>query len=133
MANEMMEVKVRTETGASWSALENTRLAYERTLMAWVRTSVSLITFGFTIYKFFQYMQESQGAKVVRLVTPRTFGMLLISAGLFTLVMASVQHWHSRKRLQEQLPGMQASIAMVLSIWISVLGILAFIGAFFRQ
>ena len=35
-------------------ALERTRGAYERTLMAWVRTGTSLITFGFAVYKFFQ-------------------------------------------------------------------------------
>jgi len=36
-------------------AAERTRLAYERTLMAWVRTATSLISFGFTIYKFFEF------------------------------------------------------------------------------
>ena len=35
-------------------AVDRTRLAYERTLMAWIRTATSLITFGFTIYKFFE-------------------------------------------------------------------------------
>jgi uncharacterized membrane protein YidH (DUF202 family) len=35
-------------------AFERTRVAYERTMMAWIRTATSLITFGFTIYKFFQ-------------------------------------------------------------------------------
>lgn len=35
-------------------SIENTRLAIERTVMAWVRTGTSMITFGFTIYKFFQ-------------------------------------------------------------------------------
>ena len=43
-------------------AIERTRLAHERTLMAWVRTATSLISFGFTIYKFFEYLRESQGA-----------------------------------------------------------------------
>ena len=33
-------------------AVDRTRLAHERTLMAWVRTATSLISFGFTIYKF---------------------------------------------------------------------------------
>ena len=132
MPSEMIE-NARTEPAASWTALESTRLAYERTLMAWVRTAVSLITFGFTIYKFAQYMQESQGVKVVRLVTPRAFGMTMISAGLFTLVMATVEHWQSRKRLQAQYTGMQMSIALVLAVWISALGILAFIAALFRQ
>lgn len=42
-------------------ALLRTRLAYERTLMAWIRSSISLIGFGFPIYKFFQYVREQQG------------------------------------------------------------------------
>ena len=41
-------------------AVERTRLAYERTLMAWTRTATSLISFGFTIYKFFQYLREDR-------------------------------------------------------------------------
>ena len=41
-------------------ALERTRLAAERSLMAWVRTALSMISFGFTIYKF---MQASSGTK----------------------------------------------------------------------
>ena len=36
-------------------AVDRTRLAHERTLMAWVRTATSLISFGFTIYKFCQF------------------------------------------------------------------------------
>ena len=36
-------------------ALDRTHLAHERTLMAWVRTATSLISFGFTIYKFFSF------------------------------------------------------------------------------
>ena len=35
-------------------ALDRTWLAHERTMLAWVRTAASLISFGFTIYKFFQ-------------------------------------------------------------------------------
>ena len=35
-------------------ALDRTRLAAERTLMGWIRTSFSMMTFGFTIYKVMQ-------------------------------------------------------------------------------
>src|SRR4030095_4895232 len=42
-------------------AVQRTFLAHERTLMAWVRTSASLISFGFTIYKFFAYLVETEG------------------------------------------------------------------------
>ena len=36
-------------------AYDRTRLAFERTMLAWVRTAASLITFGFTVYKFFEF------------------------------------------------------------------------------
>ncbi|MDR3557688.1 MAG: DUF202 domain-containing protein [Syntrophobacteraceae bacterium] len=43
------------EPSSNQLALERTILAHERTLMGWVRTSTSLITFGFTLYKFFSW------------------------------------------------------------------------------
>ncbi len=41
-------------------ALDRTALAHERTLMAWVQTAVSLISFGFTIYKFFHFELQNR-------------------------------------------------------------------------
>ena len=43
--------------------MDRTRLAYERTLMAWVRTATSLISFGFTIYKFRRILAAKSGAE----------------------------------------------------------------------
>jgi putative membrane protein len=41
--------------------MAETRLAYEeRTLMAWVRTATSLISFGFTIFNFFRFLREGR-------------------------------------------------------------------------
>jgi hypothetical protein len=62
-----------TSSGPSVSTLlatDRTRLAHDRTLMAWVRTATSLISFGFTIYKFFQYMQEKGTPSQHRLFGP---------------------------------------------------------------
>lgn len=55
-------------------AVERTRLAHERTLMAWVRTAASLISFGFTIYKFFQYMRGNRPDVVDGAIGPRDSG-----------------------------------------------------------
>jgi uncharacterized membrane protein YidH (DUF202 family) len=57
MADTHVPVKVDASTQL---AAERTRLAYERTLMAWVRTGTSLITFGFTIYKFFEEFRKAE-------------------------------------------------------------------------
>jgi putative membrane protein len=51
-------------------AYDRTRLAYENTMMSWVRTATSLITFGFSVYKFFQ-IERGGGEQVDRLVGPR--------------------------------------------------------------
>ena len=45
-------------------AFDRTRAAYERTMMAWIRTATSLITFGFTIYKFFQIEAPSADDRI---------------------------------------------------------------------
>jgi putative membrane protein len=125
--------KTGTGPAASWTALEGTRLAYERTLMAWIRTAVSLISFGFTIYKFFDFFQESKGGQVARNITPRAVGLFMIAAGLFALLMATFEHWRDRRRLRTQYPGMPMSVALVLSAVISALGVLALVAALLRQ
>ena len=82
-------------------ALERTVLAHERTLMAWVRTATSLITFGFTLYKFFFYLQEQEPAKhAEQLIGPRTYGLIMIGIGVFTLAAATWQHRRQMKRLR---------------------------------
>ena len=56
-------------------ALDRTRMAAERTLMAWVRTALSMIGFGFTIYKFLQVVQEQSTLPVLRPQAPRTWDL----------------------------------------------------------
>src|SRR5215510_3050230 len=70
-------------------ALERNRLAYDRTMMAWVRTATSLISFGFTIYKFFEYVNQSGQTATQRRIGPREYGMLMIITGVIVLAIAT--------------------------------------------
>ena len=74
-------------------AVERTRLASERTLMAWIRTSTSLIAFGFTIFKFFQYLSTEEELRKA-IVSPWVVGLLMIVIGLAGLTLAWCQHRH---------------------------------------
>lgn len=127
---------VTAAPSASWTALENTRLAYERTLMAWIRTAVSLISFGFTIYKFFQSYQEVRPGRIPQvehLITPRALGMFMITMGLGSLLLANVEHYRCMRALRLQYPSMGRSLALVLAAFISAFGVLALIAVIFRQ
>ena len=110
---------------ATLLAVERTRVAHDRTLLAWVRTSVSLISFGFTIYKFFQYLRDSSGNTTVGNPSgPRRFGMAMIILGLVTLVLATVQYKADLSRLAARYGPQPRSLVAALSLLIGVLGLL---------
>lgn len=114
-------------------AIDRTRLAHDRTLMAWVRTSTSLISFGFTIYKFFQYMQEQQpGARREGTLGPRQYATLMICIGIVALIFATWQHRRDMKTLRAHHPEVPYSLVTVLAGLISLLGIVALLAVIFR-
>jgi putative membrane protein len=115
-------------------SLERTLLAYERTLMAWVRTATSLISFGFTIYKFFEGLHESgELNRTGTLLGSRNFALIMISIGLVMLTLATLQHRQNVARLKLQLGKTSRSLALVLAALISCLGILGILAVLFRQ
>ena len=112
-------------------AIDRTWLAHERTLMAWVRTATSMISFGFTIYKFFEY-EQGRGAPVMHgVLTPRDFAMVMVSIGLVALVMATLAHRKEIRGLSAQLPG-RRSMAEIVAALVSVFGIAVLLCAVFR-
>src|SRR5260221_8485083 len=72
-------------------AYESMRATYERIMMAWISSATSLITFGFSIYKFFQLEAPVTGPRN-RLIGPREFAFALVTIGLFSLLLATVEH-----------------------------------------
>ena len=71
-----------------------TMLALQRTLMAAVRTSVSLTGFGFTVAQFFDKMRDKVPERLqhVRLDAPRDLGLVLIGAGVVSLIIFTAQY-----------------------------------------
>lgn len=113
-------------------AYERTYLAHERTQMAWVRTALALISFGFTIAKFFEFLQEKQGEKAP-LLGAHTVGILMIVMGLVALVLADLQHRKAVKAMRERCPDLPRSLAGITAGLLALLGILALLGAVFRS
>ena len=105
-------------------ALDRTRLAYERTLMAWVRTATSLISFGFTIFKFFQFLREDRPEMSEGAIGPRGFAVLMIAIGLTALLLATLEHRRHMNALRTSYGPLPISLAAVVAALIAVLGVL---------
>jgi len=113
-------------------AFDRTRAAYERTMMAWIRTSTSLITFGFSIYKFFQIEVPPPGRQN-RVIGPHGFALILVSIGLFSLILATLEYRQNIRTLGAEFAGQLRSLAVLVAGLISILGFLALVVIIFRQ
>lgn len=101
--------------------------------MAWVRTATSLISFGFSVYKFFQIAEK--GDAPGRLIGPREFAVIMIAIGIVSLLIGTVQHIASMRSMRHHYQGaeMPRSLAVFVGGLVSVLGILALITVLLRR
>ena len=113
-------------------AFDRTRAAYERTMMSWIRTATSLITFGFSIYKFFQ-LEASNHEQQNLLIGPRVFAFILVSIGLVSLLLATLEHRQNIRALGARYAGKERSLTVFVAGLISILGFLALVAMIFRQ
>ena len=132
------EVRSTSDSHFSWL---RTRLSVERTLMSWIRTSVALIGFGFTIFQFFQRFQDMHGvAPADRPDAPWFLGLALIGAGIAALAVSGWEYRWTIGYLWSEpfraLRGMEAAPIrtplMALLVVVMLIGIFAFCAVLLR-
>ena len=116
-------------------AKERTREAADRTLMAWIRTCLSLIGFGFGIAKFRDILAEAGlGPKPGSFSSTLIFGLSFIALGIFGLLAAVIQHWRILEYLKVenfQYTGFRP-LVMIAAIILLLIGFFAFISILLR-
>jgi putative membrane protein len=119
-----------------------TRLSVERTFMAWLRTAIALIGFGFTIVQFFQRLQgmETSTGRSMRPEMPRELGLALIATGIGVLAVSAWQYhrqllylWQPAFReIAGFLEKPHRTPAFLAAMVLMLIGIAAFVSVFFR-
>jgi putative membrane protein len=81
-------------------ALVRTAMSSEQSLMSWIRTSVSLYTFGFAITQFFYYMARQQESAQLS-TGPRLLGLALVATGILAILLGTFEHFVRIRSLRE--------------------------------
>jgi putative membrane protein len=104
------------------------RFAAERTLLAWIRTGLALMGFGFVVARFGLFLQEIAVAGHAR---PRHssglslwIGTALVVLGIAVTLLAAAQHWRILQRLNrgEDYIAPRWSLGLVISVALAILG-----------
>lgn len=104
---------------------KRTIMAADRTLMAWIRTSLSMSSFGFTIYKFMDGLADQGG--VAHSESPRQIGMFLVSLGVIAILLGTIGYWMTLRDLQRAEMFRLARPVLLMALIMSVAGIALFV------
>jgi putative membrane protein len=113
-------------------AKERNRAAAERTLMAWIRTCLSLIGFGFGIDSVVSAIYSLDIGKNINTVRfSRILGLAFITLGIYAMINAARQHHKELKHIQRDEPYLyipRLSLGLTVAIALIAIGVFAFVG-----
>lgn len=103
--------------------------AAERTLLAWIRTGLAMMGFGFVVARFGLFLRELAAAQGVapphRVGMSLWIGTTLVLLGVVVNLYAAVRHWRTVRRLERNEPLRFSPISMgtVVAVLLGLLGI----------
>lgn len=115
-------------------AKERTRAAADRTLMAWIRTSLSLIGFGFGIPTIVKTLETTRlGEHINPHHFTNTVGLSFIGVGIFAITAALKEHRRMLKRIQSDRFTYESSkTAEIVGVALLLVGLISFIGVLIK-
>lgn len=100
-------------------------LAADRTLMAWIRTSLSMFSFGFTIYKFLQGVQEKNA--LAHSNSPQQVGLFLVGLGVTAMVFGTLSYWTTLHELERTEKFRIGRPVLLMALIMSLAGVAMFV------
>ncbi len=127
-ADEKREEAASVVADLAKFALVRTALSSERSLMAWIRTAVSMYAFGFSVATFADHIQRRPDSAWF-LPSIRWLSVVFICLGILPLMLAVIEHMSRLRRMKELgLPAVsRMSLPMVASMLLLVIGLVTLI------
>jgi putative membrane protein len=106
-----------------------TRFAAERTLLAWVRTGLALMGFGFVLARFTLFLREVAALGKVSTGDHRGaslwIGIALVLLGVCITLLAAFQHWQILQRLNrgEAYVPPRWSLGLLVAVILALVGV----------
>ena len=109
----------------------NDFLANERTFLAWIRTSIGIMAFGFVVEKFSLFVKQITmiiGSEQVIQPTGNSnsalIGILLVAAGAITIILSYIRYRLTEKRLKVGVYKHSSLFLTVITAFIFLMSIL---------
>jgi putative membrane protein len=94
------EIKPDNSPEAASADDPRVRFAAERTLLAWMRTGLALMAFGFVVARFGLFLREVvDHAPPISHRWSSWLGIVLVVLGVIVTLLAAAQHWQFIRRL----------------------------------
>ena len=106
-------------------------LAAERTLLAWIRTGLAMMGFGFVVARFALFLRELQASHAAPFIrSPHGalwFGITLVLMGVIVTLFAAIQNTRLVRRLQQGTwdPSQPSQSGVAVAIALALAGIIA--------
>lgn len=107
-------------------------LANERTLLAWIRTSIGIMAFGFVVVKFSLFIKLISLLLGKDITIPQrgyssVIGILLVAVGSVVLLLAFINYKRTKKQLSQESYQPTSKLTLLLTIIILIISILLII------
>jgi len=105
-----------------------TVLANERTFLAWLRTGVALMAFGFVVSKFNLFLRlHIVHVNAFSRIHEQVLGLVWVGAGIVVIAMASVHFYQVERHIERQEPLGRSPVPYVLAALLAGLGVLVLV------